>query len=52
MKLNDILSAYHTDPKESRKYAKEICSNLHGTVQKYGIQIYIVTDFSIYHFWK
>ncbi len=34
MKLNDILSIYHSDPKESRKYAKEICSNLHGTVQK------------------
>ena len=34
MKLNDILSTYHTDPKKSRKYAKEICSNLHGTVQK------------------
>jgi len=34
MKLSDILSVYHTDPKESRKYAKEICSNLRGTVQK------------------
>ena len=34
MKLNDILVTYHTDPEKSRKYAKEICSNLHGTVQK------------------
>lgn len=33
MKLNDILSAYHTDPAKNKKYAKEICSNLRGTVK-------------------
>ena len=48
MKLNDILMTCHVNPMKSRKYAKEICSNLHGTVQKSMVSKIFSLLFSIF----